>query len=65
MYTIYSIGAVDLDSVVLPTQTMSLFKFPSYSLVELLASPQVVKDLSGAVCVGRMGYRIFAYMDAK
>ena len=54
---------LDVDSIVLPICTQELFKWPAISLVELLATPQAVKDVSGAVCVGRMGYCIFAFMD--
>ena len=50
---------LDVDSIGLPICTQELFKWHAISLVELLATPQAVKDVSGAVCVGRMGYRIW------
>ena len=41
---------LDVDSIVLPICTQELFKWPAISLVELLATPQAVKDVSGAIC---------------
>ena len=60
-----TVGSIDVDSIVLPIDSTSLFSFPSYLTVELLSSPQCVKDVSGAVCIGKMGYRIFAYIDER
>ena len=60
-----SVGGIDVDSIVLPVDSTSLFSFPSYWTIELLSSPQCVKDVSGAVCIGKMGYRMFAYIDER
>ena len=61
-----TVGSIDVDSIVLPIDSASLFSFPSYLTVELLSSPmQCVKDVSGAVCIGKMGYRIYAYIDER
>ena len=50
-----------MDSIVLPITPDDLFTFPAFFVVELLSSPQVVSDVSGAACIGKMGYRLFTY----
>ena len=37
----------------------------SYELVELVITSQFVNNLGGAICIGKMGYRIFAHLTEK
>ena len=49
-----------VDSVVIPLSPNELEKMPSFLICELANSPQLVKDVSGACCLARMGFRLFA-----
>ena len=37
----------------------------SHDVLELVNCPQFVKDVEGAVCIGKMGYRIFTYLSEE
>ena len=37
----------------------------SYGVLELVNTPQFVKDAEGAVCIGKIGYRIFAHLSEQ
>lgn len=59
------INEVDVDSIVQTFTLAKLLTMFSMSVVELLNTPQVVKDVGGAVCLGRMGFRLFVYMNEQ
>ena len=50
----------DVDSIVIPLNPTELEKMPSYLICELANSSQLVKDVAGATCLARMGFRLFA-----
>ena len=60
MAAVASIHPWDVDSIVLPISPNELEKMPSFLICELANSPQLVKDVSGACCLARMGFRFFA-----
>lgn len=59
MATVASVNALDGDSIVMPIESEKLEWMPSYLICELDNSPQLVKDVSGACCLARMGFRVY------
>ena len=62
MTTVASVNALDVDSIVMPIEPEQLELMPSYLICELDNSPQLIKDVSGACCLARMGFRLYAYL---
>ena len=62
MVTVASVNALDVDSIMMPIEPEKLEWMPSYLICELDNSPQLVKDVSGACCLARMGFRLYAYL---
>jgi len=55
----------DLDSLCYPVTTFSLMLMSALAFVQLINILQYVKGMKGAVCVGLMGCRIYAYINQK
>ena len=62
MATVASVNALDVDSIVMPIALEQFKVMPSYLICELTNSPQLVKDVSGACCLARMGFKLYAYL---
>lgn len=65
MVAVASVNAQDIDSIVMPLATEDLERMPSYLICELANSPQLAKDVSGACCLARMGFRLYAFITEQ
>ena len=61
MTAVACVNPYDVDSVVIPISPTELEKMP-YLICELANSPQLVTDVSGACCLARMGFRLYAHI---
>ena len=65
MAAVACVNPLDVDSVVIPIRPEELEKMPSYLICELANSPQLVKDVSGACCLARMRFRLYAHINEE
>ena len=65
MTAVACVNPYDVDSVVVPISPTELEKIPSYLISALANSPQLVKDVSGACCLARMGFRLYAHITEQ
>ena len=65
MAAVACVNPLDVDSVVIPIGPEELEKMPSYLICELANSLQLVKDVSGACCLVRMGFRLYAHINEE
>ena len=60
MVIVASVNALDVDSIMMPIAPEQLEMISLYMICELANSPQLVRDISRACCIARMGFRLYA-----